>query len=161
VALTSVPMAPKQQSVQDVLGSMDTDSENDGMDEGDDQPTKQLDSHRHLLLVGCRDGSIREFVLNQLDEKFESASISTSNVGSYILDRPCLGPHRIIRATPKQAIMHLTVPGLPRSKNLMVYALVETKPLHERKKGQLRVNVSLLRLNIPLADDEDSTKDLE
>ena len=165
VTLTSIPIPPKRQSVQDVLGSMNIDMNIDSdkeQEEGADN-NQELDSHHHLLLVGCRDGTIREFSLNQLDEKLDKATPEHSNIGSYILDCPCLAPERTIRVAADQAIMHLTVPHSIKptastEENLTVYALVETKGLHEGKKNQLRVNVSLLRLNFPIDTKE---KELE
>ncbi|KAI2508035.1 hypothetical protein MHU86_6442 [Fragilaria crotonensis] len=77
-----------------------------------------------VLLVGCGDGTVREFLLASIvSAKNKSTGKSC---GRYFLPGKCIGPRRVIDITRTQAIKHLSAPSLETIGGVVLYAIVET-----------------------------------
>jgi hypothetical protein len=179
VCLATNPRKVSTKSVQDVLDQMQVDD--DDSDDKEQDADEQEPQDEVVVLAGCRDGTIREFLLNRLetmDPKRNSAQ--TVDCGPFHVAGPCYPPRRVIRVTKKQPIIHLTAPVIPNNNSntqqqqadgLLVYAIAETKglddasnqqqtPRKEKKKEKApHINMSVLRLVLP--SDDGSTKDLD
>jgi len=97
-------------TVQDVLDRMDGDG--DDKDDGIMETTNALEEI--LVIVGCQDGTVREFSLKGLlNDKGNTKK--KADLGVYSISGPCFHPRRVIRVLEKDPIMHLTVPHLTTS----------------------------------------------
>jgi NET1-associated nuclear protein 1 (U3 small nucleolar RNA-associated protein 17) len=174
VCLATNPRKVSKTSVQDVIDQMQVDDDSDKEQDADEQePQDEV-----VVLAGCRDGTIREFLLNSLetmDPKRNSAQ--PVDCGPFYVAGPCYPPRRVIQVTNKQPIIHLTAPVLTNNTNtqqqddgLLVYAIAETKglddyneqqtPRKEKKKEKApHINISVLRLVLP--SDDGSATDLD
>eukprot|EP00533_Pseudo-nitzschia_delicatissima_P000621 CAMPEP_0116083258 /NCGR_PEP_ID=MMETSP0327-20121206/3172_1 /TAXON_ID=44447 /ORGANISM="Pseudo-nitzschia delicatissima, Strain B596" /LENGTH=913 /DNA_ID=CAMNT_0003574123 /DNA_START=280 /DNA_END=3019 /DNA_ORIENTATION=- len=95
-------------TVQDVFDRMeDDDDDNDN----DEELTTTTIAEETLVMVGCRDGSLREFSLKQL----MSPKAGKADLQVYTIDGPCLRPRRVIRVLKKDPIMHMAIPHLTAS----------------------------------------------
>ena len=92
-------------TVQDVLERMEAE-EAEGINyNGTAEIVEEV-----VVLVGCQDGSIREFSLKELTNRVGTAE--KVDCGPYKVSGPCFHPRRVIRTSNKHPITHLTVPHL-------------------------------------------------
>eukprot|EP00536_Pseudo-nitzschia_multiseries_P009747 jgi/Psemu1/258382/estExt_Genewise1Plus.C_2810061 len=162
-------------TAQDVIDRMDVnDDDDDATDDGDNALLETANTvEETLVLVGCRDGSIREFSLAELGRKKSSSSSSTDNtvdVGPYRVAGPCVRPRRVIRVLEKKdPIAHMTVPHLRapqiRSDGIVVYIAARRleSTQQQQQQQQQRSNqdavfsVEVLRVILPHFDGSSST----
>lgn len=133
-SLTLATFPKKARPVQDLLVKTTTSAEED-VDE-------------HVLLVGCQDGTIHEFLLSNLLSS-PVATLNSNDCGPYQVAGPCYRPRRVIRVAPEDhCVMHLTAPALPASTEdgIVVFAVAETKRLKTIKPTE---RATLLRLILP------------
>jgi hypothetical protein len=148
VCLATYPTKP--QDASSIFGQL--------LEENDDKPTNQMeiDAVDHVVLVGCSDGSLREFSIRALlASSFgrEQQHSVGNNCGPCNLDGPCFGPRRIFKISQNQRIMHLAAPACVARTDygLLLYALAQShkppKDGHSRKNSTFPM--SLLRLLLP------------
>lgn len=138
-------------TVQDVLDKMDVDEDEDSENEVTevDQVVEEI-----IVMVGCKDGTIREFNLQSLGDLDDSKPV---NCGSYQISGPCCRPRRVIQVTKIEPIMHLAVPVVcTQEEGILMYVVTRTKDLDksalDEKKAVSNVNVAVLRVLIPHFD---------
>lgn len=110
-----------------------------------------------LILAGCRDGSIREFSLQQLGSTVESLF---PRCGSYHVVGPCHRPRRIVAVTKGDPIMHLTAPrlgGIIHPDGILTYAIIRTKDIEnpvdlDHTTTEQNMNIKVLRVLLPFFD---------
>lgn len=137
VVIESATLAryPRQrQNLESVLGEDEEEYENN-----------LHDGPNEVLLVGCRDGSIREFSLATI-VRASNKSIGKS-CGSYILPGYCIGPRRVIMISPNHPIKHLAAPTLETNGGVVLYSMIET---HSEDHS---VHQKLARVVLPLFDE--------
>jgi NET1-associated nuclear protein 1 (U3 small nucleolar RNA-associated protein 17) len=164
-------------TTQDVLDQMDIDNYEDvDADSEQHHPImNQEEEDEIVVLVGCRDGTIREFgLLESLKEMLygknnKSESDSVVDCGPYQMPGPFSRPRRVIRVSKKEPIMHLAAPPVSSSSSqynnnnnkdkdgILVYVVLRTKGLDETTKDNNNnkissVNVAVLRTLIPHYD---------
>jgi hypothetical protein len=130
-SLTMATYPKKSRPVQDLLVKTTTSAE------------EEVDEH--VLLVGCEDGTIHEFLLSNLLSA-PVATLTSNDCGPYHISGPCYRPRRVIRvASEDHSIMHLTAPALPASTEdgIIVFAVAE------EKKSASKADATLLRLILP------------
>ena len=115
-------------TVQDVFDKMEAEDEGvmnmNGVTESVDET---------LVMVGCQDGSIREFSLQELGNRGGNAK--KLDFGAFKVLGPCYRPRRVIRFFKKDAIMHMTVPHLStqvRDDGILLY--IGTRRLERQEK---------------------------
>lgn len=119
--------------------------------------TEQEGLEDHVALVGCSDGTIREFpLLALLASSYWPARVpQDDNCGRWELSGACYGPRRIFKVTVEStSIRHLTAPPVvltPAEYGLLAYALVEQKVQHGNKSGANEglLSFRLVRLTLP------------
>eukprot|EP00934_Nitzschia_sp_Nitz4_P007717 Nitzschia sp. Nitz4//scaffold133_size116822//31997//34999//NITZ4_003801-RA/size116822-processed-gene-0.27-mRNA-1//1//CDS//3329535378//7707//frame0 len=104
-----------------------------------------------LVMVGCKDGSLQEFLLNDLLESTTAPASSTSALVT-------LAPRRIIQLSRGEPILLLTAPNIPSSDNgILLYVVLCTKGLEStgtaaNSKQESKLNVTVLRVLLPHFD---------
>jgi NET1-associated nuclear protein 1 (U3 small nucleolar RNA-associated protein 17) len=151
VCLTKHSRKVPKATVQDVLNEMDIDK-----DGSNNEAILEIDQivDEIIVMVGCRDGTIREFSLEALSKLDDSKAV---NCGPYQISGPCCRPRRVIRLSKKEPIIHLTVPvSCNLGEGILTYVVTITKDLNESssddKNAASTVNVSLLRVMLPHFD---------
>jgi hypothetical protein len=81
-SLTMATYPKKSRPVQDLLVKTTTSAEED--------------VEEHVLLVGCEDGTIHEFLLSNLLSA-PVATLASNDCGPYHISGPCYRPRRVIR----------------------------------------------------------------
>ena len=143
--LALFPTSPeKAQTVTDALRKLGDDTDGSENDEKGDC---------HVLLVGCSDGTIREFDLSVLTRQQKGGETSMS-CGDYEIPGLCYRPRRVLSVTDKHAIKHLTAPPDVVLKNgdIPLYCLFEVNA--DGKSQPARVNSFLLRVQLPRFQEE-------
>jgi len=107
VSLVKYQRKVSETTVQDVLDRMDTEVEDE--DDGIIGTTDAVEET--LVMVGCQDGTVREFSLQALGNH-RGSTAKKVDLGAYKISGPCFRPRRMIRVLKKDPIMHLTVPHL-------------------------------------------------
>ena len=148
--LAKYPRKQSQTNAQDVLDQMDVDEK---------EVTAEQSGEEIVVMVGCQDGTIREFSLNCLETLNDKSPV---NCGPYQVSGPCCRPRRVIRVSRKEPIMQLTAPVLRnhvQDDGLLAYVVARTKGLEKstateeiRKDKADSVNVSVMRVIIPHFD---------
>ncbi|KAL3911103.1 MAG: hypothetical protein SGILL_007413 [Bacillariaceae sp.] len=137
-------------TIQDVLDRMDVD---DDAAEATAVGTPQF-LEEIVVMVGCQDGSIREFSLKDMAAGANESSVDASSVPYQILG-PTFGPRRIIKIQDNSdSIMHLTVPylrTLVREDGILAYVAVRNGAEDTGKKSSI-VSVEVKRVLIPHFD---------
>lgn len=166
VTLAKYPRKLSERSVQDVLDTITA------MEDGEDEMDGTLSNGSGIVdeivvMMGCQDGTIREFSLKSLGGPSDSKN--TNSVGNYEVMGPCYRPRRVIRVlTRTESFMHLTVPHLQtrvQEDGILVYAVARSKGLEvhkaEKKEKKIKasqdesgvfINVRVLRLLVPHFD---------
>lgn len=110
----------------------------------------------HVVLVGCSDGTLREFsllVLLASSFRLNQAEANNLKCGPWDLAGPCYGPRRIFKITPQsEEVCCLTAPNffLTRAENgMLAYALVENPRNEEGTSSESAASFSLMRLLLP------------
>jgi len=133
--LTLATYPKKPLAVQDLLATTtDADSTKEETDE-------------HVLLVGCRDGTIHEFSLSELLYN-PTASAQSNDCGPYQVAGKCYRPRRVFAVSDHSVpVKYLTAPTVPvvTEHGIAVYVSVEEK----KSKTSSKVNASILRLLLP------------
>lgn len=142
-------------TVQEAMDKMDEDS-----DSGVDASLIEDSIEEVIVMVGCSDGTIREFCLSSLANAFEKQQ--TMDCGLYQISGPCLRPRRVVQVTRKEPIMHLAVPVISHlDEGILTYVVARTKDLDksalEDKKAISNTNVAVLRVLIPHYDGSKKT----
>jgi hypothetical protein len=105
------------------------------------------DADEHVLLVGCHDGTLHEFLLsNLLSAPVESAK--SNDCGPYQVSGPCYRPRRVFRVSSEDhSIKHLTTPTLPvcTEHGIVVFAVAEDK----KSDAASKANATVVRLLLP------------
>ena len=156
VCLASYKMKLAERTLEDVL-KMEEDGTSSDDDEGNPQETLEQVVDEVVVLAGCRDGTVREFSLQSLQE---STNIQSVSCGSYHVPGPCHRPRRTIQATKKEPIMHLAAPplrNLIHKDGILTYMTVRTKDLDakssdSKKESSEKLNITVLRVLIPFFD---------
>mmetsp|Transcript_1992 Transcript_1992/g.5294 ORF Transcript_1992/g.5294 Transcript_1992/m.5294 type:complete len:951 (+) Transcript_1992:689-3541(+) len=136
------------------------------MDETDDDDDDGISETREetLVLVGCRDGSVREFSLGVLGNATQNGSAAGAasklvDVGPYSIAGPCFRPRRIIRVLKKDPIVHLTVPHLRppqvRADGIVVY--VAARRLERKDEEEKESSSSSLSSSKPVRPPKSSS----
>ena len=157
-------------TVQDVLDKMNIEG-----DDNDAEIDGAIDSvEESLLLIGCQDGSVREFSLEVLLDS-QGNALEKADFGVFSVSGPCFRPRRVIRVLKKDPIMHITVPHLlssqVRKDGIVMYIAarrlerqekqVEESSKSSGQKHRTRTTsyaVEIIRVLLPHFDD--STTDL-
>lgn len=136
---------------------------------GKDDSSEQEDEQKgdvHVLLVGCQDGTIREFDLSVLIQKQQQQRASPKSCGDYDIPGPCHRPRRVFSVTEKnEQIKHLTAPCNVEMKDgdALVYALSEEKsalgPDESKKSKRTSVHSTLMRVQLPPYNQTEHTGD--
>jgi NET1-associated nuclear protein 1 (U3 small nucleolar RNA-associated protein 17) len=122
--LATFPSSPPDANdVADALRKLKDDND----DTSDDEPDNQEDGDCHVLFVGCRDGTVREFDLSVLAHQLRGAS--SSSCGLYDIPGPCHRPRRVFSLSDKsRPVKHLTsLSNISVDNGVLLYALCETK----------------------------------
>ena len=111
-----------------------------------------------VLLVGCQDGTIREFDLSVLLSSKQPKGASTMKCGHYYeVPGPCHRPRRVFSISEKeQAIRHVTAPnhvGLTNN-SILLYALVDKNPSKQKDTSSKlsKFSLQLIRVTLPMLD---------
>ena len=163
VSLVRYQRKISETTVQDVLDRMDTD---------DEEITGTADVVEEILLmVGCQDGSVREFSLAVLLNEQGNNAKKKADFWAFSIVGPCYRPRRVIQVLRKDPIIHIAVPHLPfhqvRKDGIVVYVAARRleKPqdgVESQKqfvRGGASFSVEVIRVLIPHFDG--STKDLK
>jgi hypothetical protein len=129
-SLTLATYPKKAHQVQDLLAKTTISAEED-VDE-------------HVLLVGCGNGTVHEFLLSNLLSA-PVATLNSNDCGPYQVSGPCYRPRRSFRLTSEDhSVKQLTAPTLPAvtEDGIVVYAVVD-------EKNTSKTEGSLLRLILP------------
>jgi hypothetical protein len=94
-----------------------------------------------VLLLGCRDGTIREFLIS--DITLASNTISQKCCKEYFLNGTCIWPRRVFDVCSGSAVVHLAAPSIAMNGGIIIYYLMEGG-----KDGQY-VHRTLGRIVIP------------
>ena len=147
VCIAKYPRKVPKVTFQDVIDKMEADDEDNEKDQAVDDV---------VVMVGCRDGTIREFSLRLLENLDNNKAV---DCGTYQIAGPCCRPRRVIRILKKDPIMHITAPVLHHQRqdgDVLIYIAARTKGLdktgdsHKDKISSL--NVAILRVQIPSFD---------
>jgi hypothetical protein len=153
VLITSVALAryrrkSPETTVPDVLNRIPTEddaNDNHVISIGPNQILEEL-----VLMVGCQDGSLREFSLKDLTGHRRHMTSSSTSSGSYRIQGPIIRPRRVIRIKDNQdAMLHLTVPYLRtmvREDGILIYVALQKEQEHDV------VPVEVKRLLVPHFD---------
>lgn len=138
-------------TVRDALDNMDVDDDDDSENEVAEVEKVIEDI---IVMVGCSDGTIREFNLKSLGGLGEESSVSC---GPYKLLGHCCRPRRVIQVSKTEPIMHVTVPVVrTQEEGILTYVVARTKDVDasalDEKKAVSNVNVAVLRVLIPHFD---------
>jgi hypothetical protein len=167
VTLAKYPRKFSERSVQDVLDTIVAIDDDDGDNVMERTLTGTRIVDEIVILVGCQDGTIREFSLKSLGGPCDVRN--ENSVGNYQVMGPCYRPRRVIRVLKKtESVMHLTVPHLQtrvQEDGILVYAVARTKGLkvnrEEKKEKKVNapqdetgvfVNIRVIGLRIPHFD---------
>mmetsp|Transcript_21734 Transcript_21734/g.45730 ORF Transcript_21734/g.45730 Transcript_21734/m.45730 type:complete len:1061 (-) Transcript_21734:41-3223(-) len=120
-------------TVQDVLDRMDVEDDDEG--DGILGSTNVVDEN--LVMVGCKDGSVREFSLQVLGNH-QGNTAKQVNLGPYSISGPCFRPRRVIRVLKKDPIVHMTVPHLrtPQIRKDGIVVYVAARRLDRKEEGE-------------------------
>jgi NET1-associated nuclear protein 1 (U3 small nucleolar RNA-associated protein 17) len=148
VCVATVPNNNNEQTntIRDALVKLGTTASNE-----------QQERDHKVLLMGCKDGTIREFDLSVLFQQQKGASVL--KCGDYEVPGPCHRPRRVFSITDKehQPIKHLTTPNhvLLTNKSVLLYALVEKSPPKEKETSKVtKFTVQeLVRVMLPVFHD--------
>ena len=147
------------QNVTDVLRKLKDDTDTSDDEDADKEAVDEGD--QHVLLVGCRDGTIREFDLSVLTRQQKGGT--AISCGPYDIPGPCHMPRRVFADNGNHSIKHLTVPSDVRlDTGVLLYALSETKGLTAEGGSQpsvSTVNSYLQRIVLPPYDRKKSRDD--
>jgi WD40 repeat protein len=92
----------------------------------DDFPGKGKDDFsktEEVLLLGCRDGTIREFCLS--DITLASNNTSKRCCQDYSLNGTCIGPRRVFDVCSGSAVLQLAAPSIATKDGVIIYCLLE------------------------------------
>lgn len=132
-SLTLVTYPKRSQGVSDLL-STTTDA------------NATLETDEHVLLVGCRDGTLQEFDLSELVGS--TSSSKTNECGPYQVGGKCYRPRRVLTASATHApVLYLAAPPTPvdTEHGVAVYAVLQG----EKDQDASKMNVSIVRLLLP------------
>jgi hypothetical protein len=144
-----------ERTVQDVLDRMDTDDD----DEGEEPMATTKTVEETLVMVGCRDGSVREFSLKDLG-KPQSHTEKQADLGPFKVPGACFRPRRVIRVLKTDPIMHMTVPHLRTSQvrkdGIVMYITARRREDEEKETSTKRdkakhasFGIEVLRVLLP------------
>lgn len=156
VCLAAHPRKPR--SAIDIFDQIQTDDdiESEQRKAVKKRRTEEEGLEDDVALIGCNDGTIREFpLLALLASSHRPAGVpQNKNCGLWEQTGTCHGPRRIFKVTGEATrIRHLTAPpvALARAEyGLLVYALAEPKVEHSKigaNEGLL--SLKLIRLTLP------------
>lgn len=126
VCLAKYPTKPR--NMLDVLGHLGKDSVVDGRTE---KEAEQFEDH--VALVGCSDGTLREFSLVTLlpsSRKSQKEQSVDGRCSTWELVGPCYGPRRIFKVSQCEKLKHITAPSctIHAEYGILVYGLAEASP---------------------------------
>jgi hypothetical protein len=154
VCIANLPK--KQADVNLALHENMTDDASDASDDasdGGDIPVSFIATEEQILLVGCQDGSLREFVLAVLTSTKPPPS-NNPDCGIFQLSGPCFRPRRVFGTRDGLTIKHLTSPS---DLNLVAGTLlfsVSEKPSAEQESAESKLITQCLhRIMLPAFDD--------
>lgn len=81
-----------------------------------------------VLLVGCNDGTVREFALSIITKKKMSIG---SKCGLYHINEPCCGPRRVFTLKAGCPIVKLTSPMVDVQSGILAFCIIETKSVKQ------------------------------
>jgi hypothetical protein len=179
VSIVTIPKRNKNQlkkSVQDVLAEMNEDENNEDadMEEVEENATTQ-EEEEVVALVGCNDGTIREFLLHTLlssKSSLSSSAMAAVDCGPYHVAGPCYRPRRVFQVTNgKQPILKLACPApssmlasetmFEQQDGLLVYALSETKSLEAAKHDKSKVKKQKRKMKKEVKKNADTDEEEE
>jgi hypothetical protein len=162
VSLVNYQRKQSETTVQDVLDRMDVEDDDD---ENTDLNGTTDAVDETLVMVGCSDGSVREFSLLELGNR--GGGDKTIHFGAYKVSGPCFRPRRVIRVLKDEPIMDLTVPHLRtqvRDDGILVYVAARRLIKQEEGTKELSKGVSftieVLRVLLPHFDGSKTDIDL-
>lgn len=131
--------------MQEIVDNMD-------IDEGDEEAEESTEDF--VVMIGCSDGTIREFNLASLGALENSAAVKC---GRYHINGPCCYPRRVIHVTKKEPVVQIASPvSCDHKDGILAYVVSRTKNFEqselENKKAASNVNVAVLRVLIPHFD---------
>jgi hypothetical protein len=100
-----------------------------------------------VLLVGCSDGTLREFCLSQVMNP--SKLVEGKFCGQYCVSGPCCGPRRVYTLNQENFALKKVV-AVDTAQGIIVYSLVETY------KGEDFIGQDLYRVRLPTWIEESS-----
>jgi len=157
-------------TVQDVLNRMDMEGDDNDVETAEAiNPVEEI-----LILIGCQDGSVREFSLKMLLDNQEKTK-DKADFGVFSVSGPCFRPRRVVRVLKKDPIMHIAVPHIQSSQvrkdGIVMYIAARRLERQEKKveessksSGQKHrsrttsFSVEIIRVLLPYFDE--STTDL-
>ncbi|CAB9500423.1 Protein of unknown function (DUF2470) [Seminavis robusta] len=165
VCLATYPTKP--QNALDILGQLSGQQDKD--DSSNNKTNKKEHSRQanivdHVVLVGCSDGTLREFSLVQLlassfdgkeSERDDNPIPGNKQCGPWSLEGPCFQPRRVFQLAKSSIhVLHLVAPaGVARTDHgLLLYAITQTPT--KSKDAKKKQTVSLVRLLLPPFYDE-------
>lgn len=155
VCIASLPK--KQADVNLALQEhMADDVDSDASDDDDDDseaPVSSMATEEQILLVGCQDGSLREFVLSVLTSTKAPPS-NNPDCGIFQLSGPCFRPRRVFGTRDGLTIKHLTAPAdLTLMGGTLLFSLSEKPSAEEESAESNLITQCLHRIMLPAYDD--------
>ena len=133
VCLAKYPAKPR--NVLDVLDHLSDSNkkENKGIDDDYENCSD------HVVLVGCNDGTLREFsllVLLPTARKLRKKYTTSGECGSWELPGHCFGPRRVFQVSKHHPLKHITAPActIPAEYGLLLYTLTEDHSSSDTKE---------------------------
>ena len=149
VCLARHPRKASKATIQDVL-DMDVDQDESSDTE---MPERNQVGDEIIVMVGCSDGTIREFSLDALGA-LDGSKIVTC--GSFQILGPFCRPRRVIKVSKREPISQISVPNLiNQDDSILAYVVIRTKDFDQSSlddKTSSSVNVAVLRILIPHFD---------
>lgn len=149
VCLARHPRKASKATIQDVL-DMDVDQDESSDTE---MPERNQVGDEIIVMVGCSDGTIREFSLDALGA-LDGSKIVTC--GSFQILGPFCRPRRVIKVSKREPISQISVPNLTNQDDgILAYVVIRTKDFDQSSlndKTSSSVNVAVLRILIPHFD---------
>jgi len=163
ILIQSVCLAnlPKKQTdihlaLQEQLNDDESDNDIDVSGDEDDAAMVSMETEEQILLVGCQDGSLREFALAELTSAKAVPQPNNPDCGTFQLSGPCFRPRRVFRMLDNLIINHLTAPtDLNLNDGTVLFSLSE-KPCKD-SDDDIPENVHLItqclhRIMLPVFD---------
>lgn len=156
VCLAHVTRSASLNSVQDVIDKMEVDGDDgDHEEEGNGGGNHSQTMDDVLVLVGCRDGTVREFSLLSLMATLRGSKTMIQpsiDCGGYQISRPFLRPRRVVHVVQEdkpEPVIHIAIPedfspcsvsSKNKSQGMWMYCLTQSQVIEQESTHDVNVD---------------------